>query len=206
MSWKPAIRPSSAASSSMRARSRHGQLEGLALVAHVGGEIDLPVGGGNRVGVEARLRVREQALGHGGERWQAFAGGGQHLRAHQVVGEIGVQDAVGRQGAGALGEHHAGDAELVGHGDRVQARRPAERDHDEVARIEALLEQREADGRAQVGVGDGEQALGARLQRQAERAGNVVVDGGASRGARRAACRRRGSSRRRAGRARRWRR
>ena len=36
----------------------------------------------------------------------------------------------------------------------------------EVARVEALLEQRQPDGGAEVGVGDGQQALGRRLQRQ----------------------------------------
>ena len=106
----------------------------------------------------------------------------QHLRAHEVVGEIGVQDAVGGQRAGTLGEHHARDAELVGHGDRVQARRAAERDHDEVARIEALLEQREADRCAQAGIGDGEQPLGAPPPRQARAGRRRGRDGGPGRG------------------------
>ncbi len=48
-------------------RRGHGQLEGLALVAHVGGELEQLVLGADGVGVEARLAFGEQALGHLGQ-------------------------------------------------------------------------------------------------------------------------------------------
>ena len=66
-----------------------------------------------------------------------------------------MQNSEGRQRAGALGENNALDPDLIRNGDRVQPGRTAERDHHELARIDAFLEQRQTDRRAEVGVGDG---------------------------------------------------
>src|SRR3954466_9869416 len=92
-----------------------------------------------------------------------------------------MEYARGGERAGVAREDDARDAELLCHGDGVQPAGAAEGEQGEVARIEALLEEAEADRRGGGGMGGGEGPGGGRFERQAERRGDARGDGVARR-------------------------
>src|SRR5712692_7703708 len=96
--------------------------------------------------------------------------------------DVGLENAVSGEGAGIAWKRDSGDAELLGHRDGVQPAGTAEGEQGEVARIEPLLEEAETDRRGEVGIGDGEQPGGGRLDCEAERRGDAAGDGVARRG------------------------
>mgnify|MGYP002074720603 CR=1 FL=1 len=137
----------------------HQQFEGLAVVAHVGGDGDAAALGRDAV-------LRQARIGLGAQRGQGFADARQarRLRAHDarardVLREVREQDSMGRECTGFAREGDLRHALLPRHPGRVQPARATEGEQAEVARVEPLLEQRQPDRRAEVGVGDGEDAL-----------------------------------------------
>ena len=149
------------------------QLERLALVAHVGGEPDVAVPFGHTVRVEARSGLGQQLDDSRGKRREHGGLGRDDPRAHEIVLEVGVQDAEGRERCGIDGEHHALDSQLLRNGHRMQARRPAEGKQHELPRVEPLLEQRQSNGGAEVAVGHRQKPVGGGLGGKAEWKGDV---------------------------------
>ena len=153
----------------IRFARRHRELESLAGVAHVGGKCDLPVACRRGVGREPRMRFRDQCLDHRHQRRQALGSCGVHARAHQIVRQVGMQNAVRRQSAGIFWKHDALDADLVRDRRGMEPGGAAESDHGEIPRVEALLEQRQANRRPEIGIGHGEQPLRSGLDGKSER-------------------------------------
>ena len=158
---------------------RHRELEGLPLVVHVGSELDVTVARRDRVGVEPCPRLGDEVFEQRLDRAKVLGLGVENARADEIMDQIRMQNAVGRQRAGILREHDASDPGLVRDRDRVQPGGATEGDHREFARIDAFLEQRQTDRGAQIGVDDREQSLRRGFDRKAERFRYIRVDRGA---------------------------
>ena len=143
---------------------------------HVGSEFDVTVVLGDGVGIEPCPRIGNEAFEQWRDRAEPFGRRVEHTRADEVMNQIRMKNAIGGQCAGILREYDAPDPRLVGNRDRVQPGRAAERDHGEFARIDALLEQRQADRGTQIRVDHGQQSLRRGLGREAERLGHLGVD------------------------------
>ena len=147
----------------------HRELESLPLVVHVGGELDVTLARRDRVAVEPCPRVTEQVFQQRLDRAKVFGLRVENARADEVMDQVRMKNAVGGQRAGILREDHAADPRLVGNRDRMQSGGATEGDHREFAGIDALLEQGQADSRAQIRVDDRQQSLRRRFRPRGQR-------------------------------------
>ena len=155
---------------------RHRQLKSLSLVVHVGGKLDVTVALRDRIGIEPCPRVGDEIFERAARSAKVFGRRVQHARADKVMHQVRMQNAVGGQRAGIFREDHALNSRLVGDGDRVQPGGAAKGDHGELAGIDALLEQRQADRGAEIGIDHGQQSFRRGLGRKAERVGDLGID------------------------------
>jgi hypothetical protein len=129
----------------IRRARRHGELKSLAFISHIRGKQDPPILDWQPVTFKPHMRFRDQCMDQRLESRKAFRLCGVHTRAHEVMRQIGMQDAEGRQGAGTFREHDALDTDLIGNRRCMKTSGAAEGDHRKFPRIEALLEQRKPD-------------------------------------------------------------
>ena len=109
---------------------------------HIGSELDVTVARGDGVDVEPCPRVGDEVFEQRRDRGKALGLCVENARADEVMDQIRMKNAIGRQRAGVFREYHAPDPGLVGDRDRVQPGGATEGDHREFARIDAFLEQR----------------------------------------------------------------
>jgi hypothetical protein len=114
----------------------HQQLEGLAAVAQVGRDLHRAARLLHPVLLQAGQRLPAQRRDLGGDGLHVRRVGRQDAGAGEVLGEVGEQDAIGRERPRLPREDHLRDAELVRHLRRVQPARAAEGEKREEARIE----------------------------------------------------------------------
>ena len=161
------------------ARPRDVQFEGLAFVAQIGGEDERALRIGDAIVRQPGSCLFAHDRHHLGNRRNRLAVEWQYARAREIVADIRMQNAPGREGAGIGREDDAGDVEFVGDRAGMDRTGAAEGQQREIARVEALFEQAEADCGGEAGIGDGDDAAGRALEIEAERACDLVDDRGA---------------------------
>ena len=143
---------------------------------HVGSELDVTVALGDGIGIEPCPRVGNEVFEQRPDRAKVFGRCVENARADEVMNQIRMKNAIGGQCAGIFRKYHAPDPRFVGDRDRVQPGGAAKGDHGEFARIDALLEQRQANRGAQIRVDHGQQSFCRGLDRKTERCCHLGID------------------------------
>ncbi len=144
-------------------------LEILTLVARIDAVKHPPVRLGHALAVE-NLGGRTSQLGkRGGDLRPGLGAGRRDPGLRQVEAQIGMKDAAGAQGAGLGRNDDARNAEFARDVAGMQRARAAIGKQREVPEIVAALGRDRADGARHARIGDAQDALGRRFQRQTQR-------------------------------------